>query len=52
MNINQLTDTQLFDQLDNLCTTYLATCELDHDLPELERTLDAHYHEANRRGLL
>ena len=52
MNINQLTDTQLISRLDYYCDIYLASCELDHDFQELEATLDSHYEEANRRGLM
>lgn len=52
MNLDQLTDTQLANRLDALAEVFLASCELDHDLPMLENELDCHYHEANRRGML
>ena len=49
MNITQLTDEQLSARTDRLCQIFLASCELDHDYIELERALDAHFHEAQRR---
>ena len=48
MNITQLTDEQLHVRTDRLCTIFLASCELDHDYIELEKALDAHFHEAQR----
>lgn len=49
MNITQLTDEQLSARTERLCQIFLASCELDHDYIELERALDAHFHESERR---
>ena len=51
MNITQLTDEQLLRQQDNLWQIYDASCDLGNDYTELEKALDAHYHEVNRRGI-
>ena len=51
MNITQLTDEQLLSRQDSLCQIYMASCDLDHDYIELEKALDAHFHETNRRGI-
>ena len=50
MPLKQMTDAQLKGRLDYFCTIVLASCELDYDFEELEKTVDSHYHEANRRG--
>ena len=52
MNLTQLTDSQLRDKLDHLCTVYLASCELDHDFEHLEFAMDSHFHECKRRGII
>ena len=51
MNITQLTDEQLIARTERLTQIFTDSCELDHDYIELEKALDAHFHEANRRGI-
>lgn len=51
MNITQLTDEQLLSRQDSLCQIYMASCDLDHDYVELEKALDVHFQETNRRGI-
>lgn len=51
MRLNQLTDEQLAIRTNSLCLQYLASCELDWDLPYIEGAMDAHFHEAKRRGV-
>ena len=51
MNTNQLTDEQLRDRIERLKQIFLDSLELGNDYIELEKALDAHFHEANRRGI-